>query len=324
MNQQSANHDIAPVPGRSLRSAQRTQPIAPIGAALSAVLICALLAGCGGGGGGGGNTGNHPAAAPTPPAPPQSTLGGNVAPTSSPVTVTVQLTDPTQPDKTVSHSATPDAAGAFTISAPTSSIPKNSQVAAIVSAPGYMPTTVIYSTDAAGTLTFKSATNVLGTQTTAGPITLARLTTGTFSFTGLDTLHRLGDGSAGGVTNSLLQLPPPPKTGPQAMKASDLITNLDPTKSQLEVSLLIRGLEVSICPGAKATLRSFDAARVELPVQDKPLVDSPASGDFGPQTHTFAINPAVLLSGSIQLEIRTGECGDIDDMEFVGTTGTLL
>jgi hypothetical protein len=292
----------------------------PLGAILGAVLTCALLAACGGGGGGG-DPGNKPAAAPTPP---QSTLTGTIAPIASTATVTVQLVDSTQAGETARLTATPDANGAFTILAPTSAIPKNSQVAAIVSAPGYLPTTVIYATDAAGALTQKSVTNALGTQGGSGTIMLTPLLSGTFSFGGLDVLHRLGDGTASGLANSLLQLPPPSRTSPLTMKASERTSYLDPSMSQLQVSVLVRGLEESGCPGAKVTLRSFNAANAELAAQALPMVDSPSNGEFGIQTFAFPLDSAGLAGGSIQLEIRTGECwGDVEDMEFVGATGKL-
>jgi hypothetical protein len=298
-------------------------------ATLAAVLVSALLAACGGGGGGGGEPGNQPAAAPSAPiapTPPQSTLSGSITPVASTATITVQLVDSANAGKTVTLTATPDANGAFTLAAPTSAIPKNSQVAVIVSASGYLPTTIVYSTDAAGTATPVSATNAFGTQTISGPITLAPLAQGTFSFAGLDLLYRLGDGNARDVANSKLQLPAPPNASPMIMKASQRIAYADSGKSQLQVNMLVRGLEVSVCPGAKATLRSYDAASVELAAQERPMADSPDSGEFGPQVLSFAIDSAALAGGSIQLEVRTGECavGDHDDMEFVGTTGTLI
>jgi hypothetical protein len=237
----------------------------------------------------------------------------------------VQLLDSTQAGKTVTLSATPDASGAFTISAPTASLPKNSQVAVTVDAPGYLPTTIVYATDAAGTTTPLTATNALGTQAVAGPITLAPLAQGTFSFAGLDALHRLGDGNTHDVANSKLQLPAPPNASPVVMKSSLRMAFGDPGKKQLQVSLLVRGLEITSCPGAKVTLRSFDAAEVELAPLIQPMVDSPTTGEFGSQTLAFTVDSVGLSGGSIQLEVQTGQCavGDYDDMEFVGTTGTL-
>lgn len=323
MNQRTAIHASAASanngPRRSRLSSGRS------GATLSSVLVCAMLAACGGGGGGGSDPGNQAAAAASPPTPPQSTLSGAITPVSSTATVTVQLLDSTQAGKTVTLSATPDASGAFTISAPTASLPKNSQVAVIVSAPGYLPTTIVYSTDAAGGATPVSATNALGTQAVTGPITLAQGAQGTFSFTGLDALYRLGDGNTSDTANSKLQLPAPPNTSPVISKASQRMAFADPGKNQLRVSLLARGLEVTSCPGAKATLRSFDATNVELAPLVQPMVDSPATGEFGTQTLTFTIDSAALIGGWIQLEVQTGQCTVVnyDDMEFVGTTGTL-
>jgi hypothetical protein len=151
------------------------------------------------------------------------------------------------------------------------------------------------------------------------------MATGVFVFAGLDVLHRLGDGNASGVVNSKLQLPAPPNDQPVITLASQRIGYADASKTQLQVSLLLRGLEVLDCPGSQATLRSFAASNAELTPQIRPLASSPDNGDFSPQTLSFTLDSTALLGGAIQLEVRTGFCAvnNYDDAELVGATGTL-
>ena len=307
----------------NLRASRRFDAVA------ISLLMAAVLAACGGGGGAAQATAAPapvPAPAPIAPAPIQeSTLAGTVAVVPTPVTVTAQFINPTQASQTVTLTAVTDSSGNFSISAPTAVIPRNSQVAAVVTADGYLPTIIIYSTNASGDLTAVSATNALGTQPVAGPITLAAMATGVFVFPGLDALNRLGDGNASGAVNSKLQLPSPPNGQPVITLASQRIGYADASKTQLQVSLLIRGLEVSGCSGSQATLRSFDASNAELTPQIRPLASSPDNGDFATQTFSFTLDSTALLGGTIQLEVRTGFCGvnDYDDAELVGATGTL-
>jgi hypothetical protein len=292
------------------------------------LLMAAALTACGGGGAAMKSTAAPaPAPAPASPAPIQeSTLAGTVTVVPTAVTVTVQLINPTQASQTITLTAATDSSGSFSISAPTAVIPKNSQVAAVVTADGYLPTTIIYSTNASGDLTALSATNALGTQPVAGPVTLAAMAPGVFVFAGLDVLNRMGDGNASGLVNSKLQLPAPPNDRPVITLASQRIGYADATKTQLQVNLLVRGLQAVECPFPKAILHSFDASKAELlPAQSRDLVSSPDSGDFSTQTFSFALDSTALLGGDIQLEIQTGDCGpnNYDDIELAGTMGTL-
>jgi hypothetical protein len=293
------------------------------------LLLAAALAACGGGSVATKSTAAPapvPAPAPIAPAPIQeSTLAGTVVVVPTPVTVTVQVIDPTQASQTVTLTTATDSGGNFSISAPTAVIPKNSQVAAVVTADGYLPTIIIYSTNASGDLTAVSATNALGTQPVTGPVTLAAMATGVFVFAGLDVLHRLGDGNASGLVNSKLQLPAPPNDQPVITVESQRIPYAG-TKTQLQVNLLMRGLQAVECPAPKAILHSFDASKAELlPAQSRDLASSPENGDFSTQALSFTLDPNALLGGAIQLDILTGWCevNNYDDIELVGTTGTL-
>ncbi len=299
------------------------------------LLTAAALGACGGGGGGetpaaaAAQPAAAPAAAPDPvaaaPAPVrESILAGTVAVVATPVTVTLQLVDPSQASQVITLTTTTDDQGNFSITAPTDVIPKSSQVAALITADGYMPTVIVYATDADGDLTAVSTTNALGTLPVTGPILLDAAAPGVFVFTGLDVLKRFGDGNASGPVNSKLQLPTPPSDQPVIMLASQRIDYVDATKSGLHVSLLVRGLEVSECFGAQVTLRSFTASNVELASQSHALADSPVTGEFASQSFEFALDSAALSGGTLQLEVRTGRCdvNNYDDSEIVGTTGT--
>lgn len=292
----------------------------------AALVLCASIAACGGGGSGGAA---EPKATPaaTPPAPPpapQSTLSGKVTPVGTPVTVTVKLVDATQPAGVAVLTATTDADGNFALSAPTSAIPKDSQVAVVVSADGYLPSTLIYSTSTSGDATLQTATNAIGTVPAVPAVTLLKIATGTFSFTGLDQLQRLGDGSASGSINGQLQLPAPPADHPMVNAVSEPFLYNDAGKTTLEVSMLVRGLQASMCPGAAFTLRNIDAGGTEVAKQVLPLIDSPVDGSFLSQSATFIIDPSLVLGTRFVLEVSTGNCGtEYDDMEFVGVTGTL-
>ena len=295
------------------------------------LLMAAALTACGGGGGSERSTPTAQPAAVTStdpavaaPAPVrESTLAGTVAVVATPVTVTLQLTDPNQASQVITLAMTTDDKGNFSIAAPTDVIPKSSQVAALITAEGYMPTVVVYSTDEDGELIAVSTTNALGTLPVTGPITLDAVTPGATVFTGLDVLKRFGDGNASGPVNSKLQLPTPPSDQPVIMLASQRISYADATKSGLQVTLLIRGLEVAQCPGAQVTLRSFDLSNAELTPQIRALADSPVNGDFASQTFSFTLDSAALQGGTLQLEVRTGYCGikNYDDSEIVGATG---
>lgn len=288
-------------------------------------MLCASIAACGGSGGSGAAADPKATPAAAPPAPvPQSALAGKVTPVATPITVTVTLTDATQQSGVVTLTATADADGNFTLSAPTSSIPKDSQVAVVVSADGYLPSTLIYSTSSTGEPTLQTATNSLGTTPATPEVSLVRIAQGTFSFTGLDQLRRLGDGSASGSINGQLQLPAPPADHPIVSATSMPFLFDDATKSRLQVSMLVRGLQAAMCPGAAWTLRNIDSVGNEVAKQVKPLVDSPADGAFESQSVEFSIDAALLLGTRFVLEVSTGYCGsEYDDMEFVGVIGTL-
>ncbi len=300
---------------------------------VSALLLTVALVGCGGGG----SIDNHiagpaptPAAAPAPapeaapaPAAQTSSLTGQVVAVPTPVTVTLQLIDATNPSHSVVLSTTATDAGHFSISAPSAVIPKESQIAAAITADGYLPTTVIYSTDASGALTPVIAISASGDQLASEPIVLAPTEPGVFAFPGLDILGRLGDGVFSGLVNSKFQLPAPPMDQPVTMLSSQRVAYTDASKVQLQVSLLTRGLQASVCPGANLRLRSFNSASVESQPQEQPLTNSPENGDFSPQMFWFALDPA-LVGGKLQLELTTGDCGDnFDDVEVVGAIGTL-
>ena len=319
-------------PTRS-RNAIDKPPFASAGS-LAALLIPILLAACGGAGGGSEtpstSAAQTAAAAPAAAAAsaasgPQSTLSGKVAAVPVPVNVTVQLVDPNQADKSITLTTTAQSDGSFSLSAPTVVIPKNSQIAAVVTADGYLPTTIVYATSATGATTAVSVTNALGTLPIAGPVILTPVAAGTFAFPGLETLKRLGDGYAPGSVNSQLQLPPPPAGQPLVMLASQRVLHANASKTRLNVNLLVRGLEASACPGAQIVLRTFDSAGVEMPQQAKPMTDTPTTGDFASQSFAFDLNSAVLVGGEYLVQVSTAFCGnnDYDDMEFVGVTGTL-
>jgi hypothetical protein len=238
--------------------------------------------------------------------------------------VTLQLVDPSQASQVITLTTTTDNQGNFSITAPTDVIPKSSQVAALVTADGYMPAVIVYASDESGNLSPVSMTDALGTSPITGPILLDAAAPGVFVFAGLDGLKRFGDGNASGPANSKLQLPTPPNDQPVITLASQRIDYADATKSGLHVSLLVRGLEVSECPGAQLTLRSFTASNVELAPQSLALANSPVNGEFASQSFEFALDSANLSGGTLQMEVRTGSCGvkNYDDSEIVGTTGT--
>ena len=326
MTRSIAPTDEISIHAQSMTRSRTAAPAAPwlSAGSLTSLLLSALLAACGGG-----NSSSETKASPASVAPtiavPQSTLTGSVASIAVPVTVTVQLVDPDHADQSITLTTTALPDGSFSISAPTIVIPKNTQIAAVVTADGYLPTTIVYSTSAAGDLTATSVTNALGTLPIAGPVVLTPVAANTFAFPGLETLKRLGDGYAPGSVNSRLQLPPPPAGQPLVKLASQRVPYSNAAKTRLSVSLLARGLEVSACPGAQALLRVFDSAGAEMTPQAKPMFDTPTNGDFASQTFVFDLDPTAMLSGEYQLEISTAYCGsnDYDDMEFVGVTGTL-
>jgi hypothetical protein len=298
------------------------------------LLTAAALCACGGGGGSSSETpaaaAAKPAAAGAPepvaaaPAPVrESILTGTVAVVATPVTVTLQLVDPGQASQVITLTTTTDEQGNFSIAAPTAVIPKSSQVAALITADGYLPTVIVYASDESGNLSPVSTTDALGTSPVTGPITLDAAASGVFVFTGLDGLKRFGDGNATGPANSKLQLPTPPNDQPVITLASQRIEYADATKTGMQVSLLVRGLEVADCPGAQLTLRSFTVSNAELAAQSLALAASPVNGEFASQTFEFALDSAALSGGTLQLDIRTGYCGpkNYDDSEIVGATG---
>ncbi len=236
----------------------------------------------------------------------------------------MQLIDAANPGQSVVLSTTANDSGNYSISAPTSVIPTDSQIAAVITADGYMPTTVIYSTSASGALSPLVAVNGVGSQSASEPIVLAPIAAGVFVFPGLDILGRLGDGKAAGPVNSKFQLPAPPNDQPITMLASRRVVYMDGSKTQLHVSMLARGLQAQVCPGANLRLRAFNPSGVEFPAQEQPLASSPENGDFSTQTFLFTLSPD-LIGGELQLELRNGYCSvnDYDDVEVVGATGTL-
>lgn len=325
MTRSIAPQDEISLQAQSMTRSRTPDPAAPWLSARSLIslLLSAILAACGGGNSS--ETKASPATVTPTIAVPQSTLAGRVASIAVPVTVTVQLVDPDHADQSITLATTALLDGSFSISAPTIVIPKNTQIAAVVTADGYLPTTIVYSTSTSGDLTATSVTNALGTLPIAGPVVLTPVAENTFAFPGLETLKRLGDGYAPGSVNSRLQLPPPPAGQPLVKLASQRVPYSNAAKTRLSVSLLARGIEASACPGTQALLRVFDSAGTEMSSQSKPMFDTPTTGDFASQTFVFDLDAPAMLGGEYQVEISTAYCGgnDYDDMEFVGVTGTL-
>lgn len=302
----------------------------------AALLLTVATAGCGGSGSSGVDSapsGAAPAApaaqAPVlapPPAPKASTstLTGQVVVVPTPVTVTLQIVDADRPGQVVVLTTTVDNSGNYSILAPVSVIPTHSQIAAVISAEGYVPTTVIYATDANGAVTPLEAITVSGSQPASAPIVLVPATPSVFAFPGLDILGRMGDGNFSGTVNSKLQLPAPPRDQPVTILSSQRVAYQDGSKVLLQVRVLTRGLQATRCPGAKLVLLGFNPPSIDFQSQEQALESSPENGDFSIQTVSFALSPS-WVGGDLQLEVHTGYCGlnDYDDIEVVGATGTM-
>ena len=329
-------HAAAPHAAADFDAARSVVRLCP-SRAVAALLMLLALQGCGGGGGSPEPAQAAPAAAAPAPAPapsapapapvPQTVLSGQVVAVGVPVTVSVALVNPAAPTQTIKLTDTVDSSDKFSLSVPTAAIPKNAQVAIVITAAGHLPTTVIYSTSATGEPTPVSATNALGSIPATGAIVLAPINYNLFAFPGFEQLNRLGDGNISNTAsfNSKLQLPAPPNDKPVTTLASGHVPYPNTGKTQLTVQLQVRGLEPVDCPGSQAVLRNLANGGSELARQVQALGASPIDGSFGLQALVFTLDPLLLAGSDFVLEITTGFCAanDYDDMEFVNVTGTL-